>query len=127
MAEEKLRPERASGRTSGASAKRPRKSKKPSFTVGFRLDGDELMKLESKAAEYDISLHAFARRLVLEALREMERERVLDEVSQVREELHQEMETLRDDLATVISTILLNTTPESEETVKAWVSDNLRH
>lgn len=113
--------------------KRSRKLKKPSFTVGFRLDGEQLLKLEEKAAEYDISLHAYARRLVVEALREMERERISDAVREVREELHGEMETLRDDLTTVISTILLNAVPvaqgkeqEWERQVQEWVRDNLK-
>jgi hypothetical protein len=93
-----------------------------SITVGFRLGQDHLALLEQGAAAYGMSVHEYARRLVVDVLEDTERERVRDEVKRVGTEVQK----LRRDVATSLETLLLNLTKASEDEIRQWVSQHLR-
>jgi len=96
--------------------------KAETYTISFRVDGRVLRQLEEGASQNEISVHAYARRLVQEILEDTERERVREEVQGVQ----QQVARLRDDVATALEMVLINLTSAEEEEIKAWVTRNLR-
>jgi hypothetical protein len=91
-------------------------------TVGFRMGQDHLALLEQGAAAYGMSVHEYARRLVIGVLEDTERERIRDEVKRVGTEVQK----LRRDVATSLETLLLNLTKATDEEIRQWVSEHLR-
>ena len=64
-----------------------RRAKNPTYTVSFRVDGVTMEQLEEGAQKEDLSLHSYARRMMLETLLDTERERVREDVGMVWEEV----------------------------------------
>ena len=64
-----------------------RRAKNPTYTVSFRVDGVTMEQLEEGAQKEDLSLHSYARRMMLETLLDTERERVREEVEAVGAEV----------------------------------------
>lgn len=96
--------------------------KKVSNTVGFRLDPPYLKSLESEAANYKMSLHEYARRLVIDALDDARREQLEKRMVM----LETEVSELRSDLATAVEALLIVAGNYPKEKAKEWVDRNLR-
>ena len=106
-------------KTRRAGGRRPQTA---THTISFRLDDRALQRLEKEAVPYRMSLHAYARQVVLEVLDDTNRDRVREEIEELREEMAQ----LREDLAGVLEMILVNLTAADQDEVVEWVSRNLR-
>jgi hypothetical protein len=93
--------------------------------IAFKLNDDETAKLQIKTDQYGApSLHRFAKRIVLDYLKDGERERLRKEIA----DLHHEVIRLREDFAAVVRVLLLRsgklTTPQE---VQEWIERNLLH
>ena len=94
----------------------------PSQSLSFRLPEAIHAKLVAEAAAGKVSVGELARRLVVAAVQDEDRYRVLNEM----QELRREVAKLRADVATTLETVLLNITKAPEESVRAWVTEKLR-
>lgn len=102
--------------------KRRARKARPTFTVGFRLDGYYLTLLEKGAATFGISVHEYARQRLLELLDRQEEAHLLAEMSEVRGGVVE----LREDIARTLEVILVNVTKGDSSKIRAWVDSNLR-
>ena len=98
-------------------------------TVGFQLDEEYLKRLEEKAGKLQMSAGQYARRLVMDALDDSERQVIKEEIS----DLNENVEDLRECLAVSVEAILANINPEeknkkviSKERAREWVDENIR-
>lgn len=87
---------------------------------GFRLDQSVSRELEKEAATRGLSPGRFARLLVVDALSKD------DSLAEELQELRAEVQTLKENLATAVVTILSNLGRGwSEEEVEKWARENL--
>lgn len=98
------------------------RARSSSPSLSFRLPEAIHSQLSAAATASGQSIGELARVLLVAAVQDEDRYRVLNEVQEVRRELAR----LRGDLATVLETVLLNVTKASEESVRAWVGEKLR-
>jgi hypothetical protein len=96
--------------------------KKESFTISYRVDSATLMQLEKGASPYGISVHEYARQQLMEKLEGRGEARILAETEATRGSV----EDLRNDVATTLEVILLNTTKTAPEKIRDWVNTHLR-
>ena len=101
-----------------------KKPKQTSYTIGFRLSDSDpnLERLEKGASQHGMSIHAYARLVLVEALEERERRRISEEL----QALHEEIGALRNDVATALEAVLMNVAEIDEEEVRSFVTENLR-
>lgn len=91
--------------------------------IAFKLNDDQTTKLQAKAEQYDASsLGKFVKRIVIDYLEDGERERMRNEVAELRHEIIR----LREDLAAVVAVLLVkagkvNNPQEANE----WAEKNL--
>lgn len=106
------------------SRKRPMRTRRePTVTVSFRVDGRTMKRLESEAAQFNMSGGEYARKLVTDLLEDHRHAQLLDEANRTRKDIDE----LRGDIATVLEMILLNLTSATKEQMRAWISEHLRH
>ena len=94
-------------------------------TVGFRLAEHHLQLLEDGADAFGVSVHEYARGLLIETLEDAERERLRQEVVELRDEVGRH----RDEFAAALLALLLavrNPAGFTEDEARAWVAENLR-
>lgn len=108
--------------TSATRSQRTPRKKRPSYTVGFRLDSYYVSLLERGAAAYEISIHEYARQRLVELLDRQEETRLLEEASQTRVAVS----SLREDLARTLEVLLANLTSADPKAIRDWISANLR-
>ena len=104
--------------------KMKKKPKRTTYTIGFRLPDDDpnLKRLERGASECGMSIHTYARFVLVQALEEVERGRVSEELEALRDQMRE----LRNDVATALETVLMNVTELDEEEVRSFVTEQLR-
>lgn len=96
--------------------------------IGFLLDDEYQKRLEREAAKYPkMSAGQYARRLVMDALDNTERQVIKEELSDVNENLSD----LRECLAVSVEAILANINPENKKVItkeraREWVDENIR-
>lgn len=98
---------------------------KESYPISFRLASVHLALLEKGAAQRETSIQKYARQLVLEALEDTERERLLYELAELKEALAKH----REEFATATEALLdaiHDPKRAAPERVAEWVGDNLR-
>lgn len=95
--------------------------KKPSESVSFRVSPELSKRLEAEAARCGMSRGEHARRLLIEALDDTERERVRVEIAELREAVGK----LREDLATAVAALLAREAPMPVEQAMAWVKSRM--
>lgn len=101
----------------------PKKRKKESFTISFRVDAYQLTQLEKGAAAYGMSVHEYARQRLGELLERQDEARLLEEAQVTR----RSVEGLRADVAATLEVILLNTVKDANPAqVRQWISQNLQ-
>jgi hypothetical protein len=91
-------------------------------TVGFELKDGYHRRLESEAKEFKMSAGQYARRLVIDALDDADRERLEKRMVM----LETEVSELRSDLATAVEALLIVAGNYPKEKAKEWVDRNLR-
>jgi hypothetical protein len=91
-------------------------------TVGFQLDEEYLDRLEKEAAKFQMSAGQYARRLVMDALDDTERQVIKEDIS----ELSENVEDLRLCLAASVEAILAATKNVTKERAREWVDQNIR-
>ena len=91
-------------------------------TVGFQLDEEYLERLEKEAAKFQMSAGQYARRLVMDALDDTERQVIKEDIS----ELNENVEDLRLCLAASVEAILAATKNVTKERAREWVDQNIR-
>lgn len=92
-----------------------------SKTISFRLDVDDHRRLLKAAEGVDTSPGKYARKLVLDAL---------DDASGVAvaagfEEIQDGIRTLREDIATALTAVLVNAAKVKREDAERWVRETL--
>ena len=104
----------------------PKRRKKETFTISFRVDANHLKLLEKGASSYGLSVHEYARMRLLEALDRQDETRILEEATGIK----RSVEGLRDDVAATLEVILMNTTkaatPEDQGRIRQWINQYLR-
>lgn len=94
-----------------------------SETISFRLPDDVMGILAERAAIHELSIHRYARMLVLEALFQSDaHERIGAAIADSQREVHQ----LRHDLAFSMKTLLMTAGKLSEEAAREWVQRNFK-
>jgi hypothetical protein len=102
---------------------RPRYQKDTLFPLSFRVDTKHLTMLEEGASRLGISVHEYARIRLYDELDSKREEEIL--AKQRRAEA--QLELLREDVASSLEIILLNTLGGAkEEDIRQWVSIHLR-
>ena len=100
----------------------PKRRKRETFTIGFRVDAHTLFQLEKGASSYGISVHEYARQRLVELLERQDEARLLEEARAMR----QSVEGLRGDVAATIEALLLNLTEIPGAEIRTWIGQNLR-
>ena len=98
----------------------PKKEK--SYTIGFRINGRALSKLEKLASAKKISVHEQARRLFLDALENETQEEIKNDVKRGREE----MEEFKMSVASAFEALLVKVGNVERETAKDWITETFR-
>lgn len=98
----------------------PKKEK--SYTIGFRLNGIALSKLEKLASAKKISVHEEARRIFLDALEDETREEIKTDVKRAREDI----QDLKLSVATAFEALLVKAGNVERETAKDWITEQFR-
>ncbi len=91
--------------------------------VSFRLSTTFAKQLADRAAAQHESLGAHARRLVVEALNDTDRERLHEEVAELRRVLV----ALREDIATSVAALLVRAGKTDAREAQEWVRKMLLH
>jgi hypothetical protein len=94
---------------------------KKNVQVGFRLDDFHGRLLAKAARDRDLSPGEYARAVVTEALTDAARQRLLDEVAEVRREVGR----LRDALATAVVALLTDAGKAEVDEAREFVRDHL--
>lgn len=89
--------------------------------ISFRLPSTYAKDLAKRAEIFGDSLGEHARRIVVDALTDADRQIVRDEV----QELRKLVETLREDFATAVAVLLSRREPYSRDEAEAWVKKTL--
>jgi hypothetical protein len=100
------------------------KKQPPMETIGFRLGASHIALLARGAAAYGISVHEYARGLLIEALEDAERDRLGNVVAELQSDLARH----RDEFAAAVLALLLAVGDPggfSEDEARAWVAQNL--
>lgn len=101
----------------------PKKRRKETFTISFRVDAHHLGQLEKGAASYGISVHEYARQRLVELLERQDETRLLEDAAATR----RSVEGLRNDVAATLEVILLNTVTKTDPgRIRDWINQNLR-
>lgn len=94
-----------------------------SETIAFRLQPEVLSILTERAALHQLSIHRYARMLVLEALFQSEaQQKIGAAIADCQREAHQ----LRHDLAFSMKTLLMTAGKLPEESASEWVQRNFK-
>ena len=91
--------------------------KPASESVSFRVSPELSKRLEAEATKHGMSRGEYARRLMIDALEDTEREHLRHELAELRGEVGK----LREDVATAVMALLTRAGPVSVEEAKAWV------
>lgn len=94
-----------------------RKSSQP---IGFRLPGPYAQRLRQEAARHGLSAGAYARLLVVEALADADRLRLLDEVAELRRAVGR----LHENLGIAVVALLSDAGKAEAEEARAFVRDH---
>lgn len=92
-----------------------------SQTISFRLDADDHRRLLKAAESVDASPGKYARKLVLDALNDaaaLANEAAFDEIQDG-------LRTLREDIATALTAVLINAAKVKREDAERWVREAL--
>lgn len=95
--------------------------KKETSTVSFRLDSHYIGKLQRQAEKHGISIHEQARRMVIDDLDDGERDRLREEVKEVKGTVS----NLRGDLGAFLLAVLVEVANIDENEVRKYVTENL--
>jgi len=90
--------------------------------ISFRLDEHYIERLKKEADRYGMSPGDYARRLVLDALENVEEKRVEDSLQAIKREIGE----LRTDFATSVLALLIGAGQLDHEDAKDWVRENLK-
>jgi len=91
--------------------------------ISFRLPASMKKLLADKGAEYGLSPGEFARRIVLESLKDDFDTKLLAELARI----FREVQAGRDDLATVAKVLMVIVGNQTVDDAEAWINDNLRN
>jgi hypothetical protein len=98
------------------------RERRPSYTIAFRLHAETLALLEQGAAAHEISIHGYARQLLIELLHREQDACLLQEAVRTRAAV----EELREDFARMLEVLLVNLTPRDAASIRSWIDQNLR-
>lgn len=96
----------------------------PPDTISFRLQKEELRALAERAAVHNLSIHQYARLLVIEAL--FQNDAFMEAVGGAIQNLHGEAHKLREDLAFSMKTLLMTAGKVPEKEAIQWVKQNFK-
>jgi hypothetical protein len=105
------------------SSRRSARASSNSETVSFRFGGHALGCLRERAQLHDLSVHQYARNLVLEALQRNETETRMAERLEV---MTAEITGLRSDSAFGVKAILMAAAKMPEDVAETWVRKNFK-
>ena len=96
--------------------------KTPSKQVSFRLASESFEQLESRAKNYKLSCHEYARRLVLDALeKDIKDEQQSSKILAISDEVVR----LREDLATIALALLVQIGGVDVNDATEWIEKNI--
>jgi hypothetical protein len=103
------------------SGPKSRRTKPASDTITFRLGNDELSALAARASVHKVSIHQYARALLLDALFRTE---PIQEIGGELKSITEGISAIRSDLAFTVKTLLMTAGKVSEDEATEWVSRN---
>jgi hypothetical protein len=89
--------------------------------VSFRLPAKYKQALADRGKELGLSPGEFARKVIIESLNDDFHTHVFEELARI----FREVQTGRDDLATVAKALMVTAGHQSEEEVQAWINEAL--
>lgn len=90
-------------------------------TISFKVESAIAEELDNRAARQNGSRHTAARQIVLEALTDADRFKVLQEIV----ELKAQLEDVRNSLATAVVALLVQAGKVQQNEAKEWVLNNI--
>lgn len=98
-------------------------ARKEEKIVSFRLEGDNLLRLEEAAERAGLSVHEYSKRAVI---RELESGNQVPKIALQTESIKQEIVELRKDLAVATEALLVRAGKSTLEQAANFVNENLR-
>jgi hypothetical protein len=100
----------------------PKRPKRETYTIAFRVDDATLKWLAERAAPYGLSIHEYARQRLTEIITDAATEEMREEIKDVRKGVTD----LREDLAVTLEVVLGNLVKDDPARIRRWIDKTLR-